>query len=85
MSSSATAIAFVRLHLLVVGLRRAAKTSHHLLAPCLPPKLEDWKAVLRKLLERGLRRVFIVIHDDFPGCSSPSTARLVQTDMLVGN
>ena len=29
--------------------------------------LEDWKAVLRGLIERGLRRVMIVVHDDFSG------------------
>ena len=29
--------------------------------------LEDWKTVLRGLLERGLRRVLIVVHDDFSG------------------
>ena len=29
--------------------------------------IEDWKRVLRGLIERGLRRVLIVIHDDFTG------------------
>src|SRR5215471_13456660 len=29
--------------------------------------LEDWKLILRGLMERGLRRVMIVIHDDFTG------------------
>ena len=29
--------------------------------------LEDWKTVLRSLLERGLRRVLIVVQDDFSG------------------
>ncbi len=29
--------------------------------------LEDWKAVLRGLIERGLRRVMILVHDDFSG------------------
>lgn len=29
--------------------------------------LEDWKSVLRQLLERGLRRVLLVIQDDFSG------------------
>src|SRR5262249_4258382 len=29
--------------------------------------LEDWKRILRGLIERGLRRVMIVIHDDFSG------------------
>lgn len=38
---------------------------------CLPKlgreNLEDWKAVLRSLLERGLRRVLIIVQDDFSG------------------
>jgi transposase-like protein len=29
--------------------------------------LEDWKTILRSLIERGLRRVLIVVHDDFSG------------------
>ena len=29
--------------------------------------LEDWKTVLRGLIERGLRRVMIFIQDDFSG------------------
>jgi putative transposase len=29
--------------------------------------LEDWKLVFRGLIERGLRRVMIVVHDDFSG------------------
>jgi transposase-like protein len=29
--------------------------------------LEDWKAVFRALLERGLRRVLLVVQDDFSG------------------
>jgi len=29
--------------------------------------LEDWKKVLRSLAERGLRRVLLVVHDDFSG------------------
>jgi putative transposase len=53
---------------LVVGLRRDGKKQ---VLTCLPhagrENLEDWKAVLRNLLERGLRRVLIVIHDDFSG------------------
>ena len=37
--------------------------------------LEDWKLVLRGLIERGLRRVLIIIHDDFSGLL-PITASL---------
>lgn len=29
--------------------------------------LEDWKTILRSLIERGLRRVLIVVQDDFSG------------------
>ena len=29
--------------------------------------LEDWKAILRGLLERGLRRVLLLVQDDFSG------------------
>jgi putative transposase len=31
------------------------------------PDVEDWKLVPRGLLERGLRRVLIVVQDDFSG------------------
>ena len=38
---------------------------------CLPragrENLEDWKLVLRSLIERGLRRVLLLVHDDFSG------------------
>src|SRR5262244_1319509 len=37
--------------------------------------LEDWKFIQRGLIERGLRRVMIVIHDDFSGLL-PITASL---------
>ena len=52
----------------VVGLRRDGRKQ---VFTCLPrlgrENLEDWKTVLRSLLERGLRRVLIVVHDDFSG------------------
>jgi putative transposase len=37
--------------------------------------LQDWKLILRGLIERGLRRVMIIIHDDFSGLS-PITGSL---------
>ena len=40
--------------------------------------LEDWKLILRGLIERGLRRVMIVIHDDFSGLL-PVTRSLFHT------
>lgn len=52
----------------VVGLRRDGRKQ---VLTCLPrpgrENLEDWKAVLRNLLERGLRRVLILVQDDFSG------------------
>ena len=53
---------------LVVGLHRSGKKK---VLTCLTrfarENLEDWKVVLRSLVERGLRRVVIVVHDDFSG------------------
>jgi putative transposase len=52
----------------IVGLRRDGRKQ---VLTCLPrpgrENLEDWKSVLRGLLERGLRRVLILVHDDFSG------------------
>ena len=52
----------------VVGLRRDGKKQ---VLTCLPrlgrENLEDWKAILRNLIERGLRRVLILVQDDFSG------------------
>jgi putative transposase len=53
---------------LVIGLGRDGKKR---VLACLcrsgRENLEDWKLVLRSLLERGLRRVLLVVHDDFSG------------------
>ncbi|HYR89924.1 MAG TPA: IS256 family transposase [Terriglobia bacterium] len=53
---------------LVVGLGRDGKKS---VLTCIArpgrENLEDWKSVLRGLIERGLRRVMIFIQDDFSG------------------
>lgn len=53
---------------LVVGLGRDGK-KRVLACVCKSGRenLEDWKLVLRSLLERGLRRVLIVVQDDFSG------------------
>lgn len=52
----------------IVGLRRDGRKQ---VLTCLArpgrENLEDWKALLRSLLERGLRRVLILVHDDFSG------------------
>jgi putative transposase len=53
---------------IVVGLGRDGK--RRVLTSIARPgreSLEDWKLVLRGLLERGLRRVLLVVHDDFSG------------------
>src|SRR5262249_19168253 len=52
----------------VIGLLRNGKK--RVLACIARPgreNLEDWKKVLRGLIERGLRRVMIVVQDDFSG------------------
>jgi putative transposase len=52
----------------VLGLRRDGRKQ---VLTCLPrpgrEDLQDWKLVLRGLIERGLRRVLILVHDDFSG------------------
>jgi transposase-like protein len=52
----------------VVGLGRDGKRR---VLSCLTrpgrENLEDWKLVLRSLIERGLRRVLLVVQDDFSG------------------
>jgi transposase-like protein len=52
----------------VVGLGRDGK--RRVLSAVTRPgreNLEDWKLVLRSLIERGLRRVLLVVQDDFSG------------------
>src|SRR3990172_5939885 len=53
---------------LVIGLHRDGKKK---VLGCFTKhgreNLEAWKAVLRSLVERGLRRVMVVVHDDFSG------------------
>ncbi len=44
---------------------------------------ENWKRVLEKLIQRGLRRVLIVIHDDFPGLSSLTQAFFPGADIQL--
>jgi putative transposase len=45
--------------------------------------LEDWKSVLRGLIERGLRRVMIFIQDDFPGLLPISQSLFPNTDLQL--
>jgi putative transposase len=51
-----------------VGLNREG-LKRVLCAQAIPGResLESWKALLRSLIERGLRNVMIVVHDDFSG------------------
>ena len=42
--------------------------------------LNGWKSFLKSLIERGLRRVLIVVHDDFPGLSRLVSSLFPQAD-----
>ncbi|MGH7928266.1 MAG: IS256 family transposase [Candidatus Binatia bacterium] len=45
--------------------------------------LEDWKLVLRSLIERGLRRVMIVTHDDFSGLLPITKSLFANSDVQL--
>lgn len=45
--------------------------------------LEGWKAILRGLIERGLRRLMILVHDDFSGLLPISKSLFPQTDVQL--
>ncbi|MFQ5968821.1 MAG: IS256 family transposase [Acidimicrobiia bacterium] len=45
--------------------------------------LQEWKAVLRSLIERGLRRVLIVIHDDFSGLLGVTRGMFPNSDIQL--
>ena len=45
--------------------------------------LDGWKQFLKSLITRGLRRVLIVIHDDFPGTSNLISSLFPQADNQV--
>jgi putative transposase len=45
--------------------------------------LESWKALLRSLLERGLRNVMIVVQDDFPGLLKVSKGLFPTADVQL--
>jgi transposase-like protein len=45
--------------------------------------LEDWKAILRSLVERGLRRVLVVVQDDFSGLLSISKSLFPGADVQL--
>jgi transposase-like protein len=68
----------------VVGLRRDGKKQ---VFTCLPragrENLEDWKFVLRNLIERGLRRVLLLVQDDFSGLLPITQGLFPNTDIQL--
>ncbi|MCU1297668.1 MAG: transposase mutator type [Acidobacteriaceae bacterium] len=68
----------------VVGLDRGGRKQ---VLTCRPrpgrENLEDWKLVLRGLLERGLRRVLLVVHDDFSGLLPITQSLFPQADVQL--
>ena len=69
---------------LVVGLGRDGKKRVlSCIAKAGRENLEDWKVVLRGLLERGLRRVMIFIQDDFSGLMPISQSFFPNVDVQL--
>ncbi len=68
----------------VVGLHRDGK-KRVLSCQCLLGResLDNWKKVLRSLLERGLRRVLIVVQDDFSGLLKLTSGLFPQSDVQL--
>ena len=68
----------------IVGLRRDGKKQ---VLTCLArvgrENLEDWKAVLRNLIERGLRRILSLVQDDFSGLLSIAQGLFPNTDVQL--
>src|SRR5215472_5600012 len=68
----------------VIGLRRDGRKQ---VLTCLPragrENLEDWKFVLRSLLERGLRRVLLLVQDDFSGLLPITQSLFPNTDIQL--
>jgi transposase-like protein len=54
---------------------------------CIPKfgrkSLEEWKAILRGLIERGLRRVLLIVHDDFSGLLPITKGLFPQTSIQL--
>jgi len=69
---------------LVVGLGRDGKKR---VLSCMAKSgrenLEDWKVILRGLIERGLRRVMILIQDDFSGLMPVSQGFFPNADVQL--
>lgn len=68
----------------VVGLGRDGKKQ---VLTCLArsgrENLEDWKFVLRNLIERGLRRVLLLVQDDFSGLLAISQGLFPNTEVQL--
>jgi len=68
----------------VIGLGRDGKKRT---LACLPrpgrESLAEWKTLLRSLLERGLRRVLMVVHDDVPGLSPVTESLFPKADVQL--
>lgn len=68
----------------VVGLGRDGKKR---VLACLPQagreSVEGWKVVLRSLCERGLRRVMLIVQDDFSGLLPVSESLFPQADVQL--
>jgi putative transposase len=68
----------------VVGLRRDG-TKRVLCCQCIIGResLDNWKKVLRSLLERGLRRVLCLVQDDFSGLLKLTSGLFPQSDIQL--
>ena len=69
---------------LVIGLHRDGKKK---VLGCFTKNgrenLEAWKSVLRALVERGLRRVLMVVHDDFSGLLGVTQGMFPNSDIQL--
>jgi transposase-like protein len=60
--------------------------SKHVLSCIAKPgreSLEGWKTILRGLIERGLRRLMLLVHDDFSGLMPISKSLFPHTDVQL--
>jgi transposase-like protein len=48
-----------------------------------PENLDEWKKVMRSLIERGLRRVLILVQDDFSGLEKVNSAFFPKADIQL--
>ena len=68
----------------VVGLQRDGRKRVLLCQPAAGREnLEEWKKILRGLVERGLRRVMILVQDDFSGLQPVCEGLFPRTDVQL--